>query len=93
MKILVADDDPTSRLIAQTALHTGGHDCRLVNDGAHAWAVYRQWRPDAVISDWMMPEMTGLQLCRAIRSQPPGRYTYFIMITSQGALAEVLEGM
>jgi len=93
VNILVADDDPTSRLIAQTALQTRGHQCRLVSDGAQAWAVFRQWQPDVVISDWMMPEMTGLQLCDAIRAAPPGPYTYFIMITSQGALDEIVEGM
>jgi PleD family two-component response regulator len=47
----------------------------------------------AVISDWMMPGMTGLELCRAVRSELPGPYTYFIMITSQGAADEVFEGM
>ena len=93
MNILVADDDPTSRLIAQTALHTRGHECRLVSDGAEAWHVFEQWRPEVVISDWMMPEVTGLQLCRAIRTAPPDNYTYFIMITSQGALDEIFEGM
>ena len=41
----------------------------------------------------MMPGMTGLQLCRAVRSEPPCPYTYFIMITSQRAADEVLEGM
>jgi diguanylate cyclase (GGDEF)-like protein len=93
MKILVADDDPTSRLIAQTALQTLGHRCRLATDGAQAWDAIQSWRPDAVISDWMMPEMSGLQLCQAIRADPAGQYTYFIMITSQGALEEILEGM
>jgi diguanylate cyclase (GGDEF)-like protein len=93
MKILVADDDPISRLIVQTALQTIGHQCRTVTDGIQAWDVFRSWRPDAVISDWMMPGMTGLELCRAIRVHPAGSYTYFIMVTSQGALVEVLEGM
>jgi diguanylate cyclase (GGDEF)-like protein len=93
MKILVVDDDPTSRLIAQTAVRTLGHDCRVVSDGTAAWETFRCWRPDTVVSDWKMPGLTGLQLCRAIRAEPPGGYTYFIMITAQGAIDEVLEGM
>jgi diguanylate cyclase (GGDEF)-like protein len=93
MKILVADDDPTSRLIAKVALENLGHECRTTSDGTEAWETFRSWLPEAVISDWMMPGMTGLQLCRAVRSEPPGPYTYFIMTTSQGAADEVLEGM
>ena len=93
MKILVADDDPTSRLIAQTALRSLGHECHTVTDGAQAWDAFRSRRPDVVISDWMMPGLTGLQLCRNIRAQAAGHYAYFIMVSSQGALDEILEGM
>ena len=46
-----------------------------------------------VISDWMMPGLTGLELCRKIRADPIGGYTYFIMVTSQGGHDEILEGM
>jgi diguanylate cyclase (GGDEF)-like protein len=93
MKILVADDDPTSRLIVQTALRNLGHDCQTVTDGAQAWAAFRTQGPDVVISDWMMPGMTGLQLCRNIREHDPGRYVYFIMVSGQGLIEEIFEGM
>ncbi|HXQ44095.1 MAG TPA: diguanylate cyclase [Acidimicrobiales bacterium] len=93
MNILVADDDATSRLILQLALETLGHTCRTVNDGDEAWEEFRSWRPDTVISDWMMPGLTGLQLCSAVRAHPTGSYAYFIMVTKQGALGEVIEGM
>jgi diguanylate cyclase (GGDEF)-like protein len=93
VRILVADDDPTSLLIARLALQTLGHQCRTVTDGDEAWQEFRSWRPDTVISDWMMPGLTGLQLCGAIRAHPSDTYTYFIMVTSQGAVDEVLEAM
>lgn len=94
MRILVADDDPTALRIAQLTIQSLGHKCHTVTDGEQAWDEFRSWRPDAVISDWMMPGLTGLQLCSAIRSHAgSGGYTYFIMVTGQGALAEVLEGM
>jgi two-component system cell cycle response regulator len=93
MKILVADDDSTSRLIAQTALGNLGHECLAVGDGAQAWDAFQSQRPEVVIADWMMPGLSGLQLCRDIRAHTPGRYTYFIMVTGQGGFEHVLEGM
>jgi two-component system cell cycle response regulator len=93
MKILITDDDPTSRLIAQTALRSLGHECQTASDGTAAWEAFRSHRPDVVISDAMMPGLTGLELCRNIREHPVGGYTYFIMVTNQGGLDETLEGM
>ena len=70
MKILLADDDPTSRLIAQTALRGLGHECHTVNDGAKAWDAFKSHRPDVVISDWMMPGLTGSS-CAARSERTP----------------------
>jgi two-component system cell cycle response regulator len=93
VKILVADDDSTSRLIAQTALGNLGHECITAGDGTTAWEAFRSHMPDVVVSDSLMPGLTGLDLCRNIRTHPYGGYTYFIMVTSQGGLDEILEGM
>jgi two-component system cell cycle response regulator len=93
LTILLADDDPTSRLITKTALRNLGHQCQTVTDGLEAWEAYRTQRPDVVISDWMMPGLNGLELCRKIRDQGSDSYTYFVMVTSQKSLDQVLEGM
>jgi two-component system, cell cycle response regulator len=93
MKILVTDDDPTSRVIAQTALRNLGHECLAASDGAAAWEAFQTQLPDVVVSDSVMPGLSGLELCRNIRAHPVGGYTYFIMVTSQGGLDEILEGM
>jgi DNA-binding response OmpR family regulator len=95
MNILFADDDSISRLIVQTALRSLGHECHTVNDGTQAWDAFQSRQPDVVISDWMMPGLTGLELCRNIRAQAPGSYTYFIIVTGQGRREHehVLEGM
>ncbi len=93
MKILVADDEPTSRLIVQLALRSLGHECHAVADGSQAWDAFRWSRPDVVISDWNMPGMNGLELCEKIRNVTPARYTYFIMVTSHGSPDAVLQGM
>jgi two-component system, cell cycle response regulator len=93
VKVLVADDDATSRLITQVALRSLGHECRVASDGAEAWEAFCTDRPDVVISDWLMPGRTGLQLCRDIRADVSGHYVYFIMVSGQGAIDEIAEGM
>ena len=93
MNILVADDDPISLLITQMALERLGHECQTAVDGLRAWEAFEVSAPDVVISDWIMPGLTGLELCRKIRARAPDAYTYFVMVTGQGALDEILEGM
>jgi DNA-binding response OmpR family regulator len=93
MKILLADDDSTSRLIGQAVLRSLGHECLTVGDGTQAWEAFQSARPNVVISDWLMPGLSGLQLCRNIRAHRTGGYTYFIMVTGQGGYEQVLEGM
>lgn len=93
VKILLAEDDATSRLIAQTALRNLGHECQTVDDGSQAWEAFQTQQPDVVISDWAMPGLNGLQLCRNIRAHQTATYTYFIMVTNHGGQDEILEGM
>jgi len=93
VNILVADDDPISLLITQMALQRLGHECQTAVDGARAWEAFKASAPEVVISDWIMPGMTGLELCRRIRGRTPEGYTYFVMVTGQGSLEEILEGM
>jgi two-component system, cell cycle response regulator len=70
-----------------------GHECSLASDGAEAWALYQSQHPDVVISDWMMPGLSGPELCRNIRGDAAGEYPYFILISVQDAREKVLEGM
>jgi two-component system chemotaxis response regulator CheY len=93
MRVLVADDEPTSRLIARMALQDLGHECDTVADGAEAWDAFQSLRPDLVISDWVMPGLTGLELCRKIRAHTAGGYTSFVMVTGHGTRDHILEGM
>jgi diguanylate cyclase (GGDEF)-like protein len=93
MKILVADDDATSRLLIEVALRSLGHECHSVSDGAQAWDAIQWGQPDVVISDWTMPELSGIELCRKVRAHPRGGYTYFIMVTMNDTPDQMLEGM
>jgi diguanylate cyclase (GGDEF)-like protein len=90
---LIADDDDASRRIIQLVPRVLGHECHVVTDGTEAWDAFRTLRPDVVISDWMMPGLSGVELCQNIRAHSPRSYTYFIMVTSSGDLEQILEGM
>jgi diguanylate cyclase (GGDEF)-like protein len=93
VKVLVADDDPGSLLVARAAVERSGHDCLTAADGDQAWALYLEHQPDVVVTDWMMPGLDGLALCRAIRVREQELYTYVVLLTSQGSRDDVLAGL
>lgn len=93
MRILVADDDMTSRLFLQAAVEDLGDDCTLAADGAEAWDLYVEATPDVLIADRMMPGLDGLELCRRVRTHSADSYTYVILATSLGDREDVIEGM
>ena len=82
MKILIAEDDPVSAKILQFTLETGGHEVVSSNSGKGAWEIFNKQPIRVVVSDWMMPEMDGLELCSKIRARPKTDYTYFILLTA-----------
>ena len=93
MRILIADDSPTPRLMLQRELEGLGHECIVANDGDQAWEVFQGSGVDVVISDWMMPGMDGDELCRRVRADPEAPYAYFILHTSLDGLKHVIQGM
>jgi diguanylate cyclase (GGDEF)-like protein len=93
VKVLVADDDYGSRLVAKAAVEQSGHECIVAADGSSAWELYRQHRPQVVVTDLMMPGLNGLELCRAIRSAEEDSYTYLVLVTSKDAREDVVAGM
>jgi len=93
MKVLIVDDDPVSRLIVEAALASLGHDCISAEGGEVGWRLFLQEQPDVVISDWMMPDLNGLELCRRIRANEGARYSSFIVVTSLDDRQSVREGM
>ncbi|PIE17563.1 MAG: diguanylate cyclase response regulator [Proteobacteria bacterium] len=92
MKILVAEDDDVSRFMTVKAVQQLGYECIAASDGEQAWELYRDKGADTVISDWMMPGLDGIQLCKRIRRQDAG-YTYFIILTALSEREYRLEGM
>lgn len=92
MHILIAEDDPLSRLLLRKAVERLGHRVSSAADGAEALHAYQDERPDVIISDWMMPELEGPEFCRRVRDLDDG-YTYFILLTSNADKQDRLQGM
>lgn len=94
MKVLVAEDDAVSRMILQRAVEKFGHEVLVAEDGRKAWELYQKTPGvDVVISDWMMPDMDGLELCRRLREEERDEYTFFIFLTALGDKEHLLKGM
>lgn len=92
MKILVADDDRVVRKFVSTVLHRAGHAVVEVADGRELWDAYSAEPTNLIVTDWMMPHATGVDVCRRIREQTSDPYAYVIMITSLSGEEHTLEG-
>jgi sigma-B regulation protein RsbU (phosphoserine phosphatase) len=90
MKILVVEDDPIAGAVLEASLKTLGHEVILASDGRDAWNRFLERPSRVIISDWMMPSLDGLELCRRIREQG-GDYTYFILLSNLANSAENLD--
>jgi len=83
LNILIAEDDPVGRLTLQAMLKAAGYQVTPASDGQEALDAWRLTAARVIISDWMMPEMDGLELCRRIRDARTPLYTYFILLTGR----------
>ncbi|HEY7153303.1 MAG TPA: response regulator, partial [Gemmataceae bacterium] len=93
MKVLIAEDEPVSRHLLQTYLQQWGHQVVAAPDGAAAWRLFQESDFPLVLSDWVMPEMDGLELIRHIRGRPSGAYVYIILLTARALKQDVIEGL
>lgn len=92
-RVLVVDDSATIRQFCAYTLEEEGIPCDQVADGAQALAAVRSKAYDLVLTDWMMPGMTGLELCRRLRDEPPAPNLKIILFSAEvtdDQVAEVL---
>lgn len=82
MKILIVEDDPVASAVLQASLRSLGHEFTVTANGEEGWKHFSAEPYRVVISDWMLPGIDGLELCRRIRTRG-GDYTYFILLSSQ----------
>lgn len=82
MKILLAEDDPGSQMILRSQLTKLGHTVTIASNGEEGFRAWGESRPPLVITDWAMPVLDGLELCRRIRGAGEKEYTYIIVLTA-----------
>ncbi len=89
-RVLLVEDDPSIRELTQMGLERAGFDVRTAVDGAAALEAFDVHRPDVVVLDLMLPEVDGLEVCRAIRSQGA---TPVVMLTARGDVTDIVVGL
>ncbi len=94
MRILIAEDDFTSRTMLAAVLKKSGHEVVVTENGAEAWDTLR--KPDApalAVLDWMMPEMDGVEVVRRLRTMQTDRPPYIILLTSRDEKVDIIAGL
>ncbi len=93
MKIMVVDDEIVSRKTLELFAKKLDYKVLVASDGLEAWEIWKQENPRIVITDWVMPNMNGLELCSRIREHEGDNYTYIVIITALDAERDVIKGM
>jgi len=93
MRVLVTDDDVISAEMLKNTLEKYDYHVTLAHSGGEAFAHLRSGNFHIVISDWEMPGMSGLQLCRQIRKRSWSSYIYFILLTSYSGVDKAVRGL
>ncbi len=90
----MVDDDAGTRAVVHAMVSALGHECLLARDGAEAWRLVAAESVDVVLTDRVMPDMDGLELCRRIRAATPvGGYVYVVLTSALGEDAQARDGM
>ena len=84
IKILIADDEPNQLELLSYNLVQAGFDVAQAHDGQAAMTMIEDWHPDLVVLDWMMPHMSGIELCRILRSRADTKLLPIIILSARG---------
>lgn len=92
-QVLVVDDSPAQRRLFAIQLGRAGYDVLEASSGAEALDICQRSEPDFILADWVMPEMSGLEFCRAFRAANRQRYVYFVLLTSHRDANDIAVGL
>jgi len=92
-KILVVDDSPVARKLVEQTLPREEYSVLLAKTGEEALDLFVKHHPSLVITDWLMPDLSGVELCESIRAESHGAYTHIILLTGVSEKAEVVKAL
>ena len=93
MQVLIADDDEMIRTLLEDALTEAGYEVTAVADGTEALDAVLRGSARMIITDWEMPGLSGIELCRRIRELDLPGYVYVVLLTSKNSVQERIEGL
>jgi diguanylate cyclase (GGDEF)-like protein len=93
LRVLVVDDSPVSRKLLEHALSSEPYALLFAKNGEEALRLFSKHKPELVITDWMLPDLSGPELCERIRTDAHSSYTYIILVTSMTEKGSVVEGL
>jgi signal transduction histidine kinase len=91
MKIMIVEDDRASQCLLEKLVADLGHEIVTAANGREAWDRYQAQPVQMVITDWLMPEMDGLELCKLIRERSDDPYIYIITLTARSSKADLAQ--
>ncbi len=91
MRVLVVDDDRSIQMLMEKILKNAGHEVTVASNGVEALQSLQKTSPQLVITDWVMPEMDGIALCKALRTRSDSRGLYIIVTTAHEAPGKLVE--
>src|SRR5216684_8062186 len=93
LSVLVVDDSPFSRKLLEQALSGDSYSLLFAENGSGALQLFKERRPAIVITDWMLPDCSGPELCQRIRADSSDSYTYIILLTSMTEKEDIVKGL
>lgn len=92
-RILLADDEPDFRRSLQLILAQWGYDVKTVSDGQEALDILLENPPDVAILDWVMPHLSGLEICRKFRARAGSQFPYLILLSGRSRTEDIVAGL
>jgi two-component system, cell cycle response regulator len=93
IRVLVADDSAISRKLVEHALSEKRYSLVFAKTGREAVDLFAEHQPALVIVDWIMPDLSGIEICKHIRSKKQANYTYIILLTGMSDTERLVEGL
>src|ERR1700743_3157382 len=92
-QVLVVDDSAVSRKLVEHALEPSGHSLLFAKNGAEALELFRRHAPQIVVTDWMLPDFSGLEVLQKMRAEDQREYTYIIVLSAKSEKDNVVKGL